>query len=146
MKTKRVILASSICVALLVCGMTVYALNNQENPNTSEELAYEVIPTNDNAEPVTGEQQHQILEKQLASRIRDSILSIDKVQDCSVSIHIGNTSDVQIILSHQNNDMLSDSDIQSIAAQLIGSVPALDSENITITDNMNNTYPVGDKT
>ena len=145
MRINKIILVIGVCGALLICGMTAYAFSSQEKPYKSEERAYDVIPTRGDEEPITDEKRNQALEKHLASRIRDLILSIEKIQDCSVSIHIDSVSVAEIILTLRNNEMLSNSDIQSIALLLRGCIPDIEYENIVITDNLNNLYPINAK-
>ena len=142
MKIKRTILAIGVCGALFIGGFAVYAFSYQEKPNTSEEITYVEITADGSANPITEEQKQQFIEEQIAVRIRETLRSFDKIQDCSTNIHIGSEPAAEIRLMLKNGEMLSDSDTQPIVALLMGCVLNLKLENISITDNMDNRYPI----
>jgi hypothetical protein len=145
MKIRKIILAISFCGAIFVGGLAIYAFSNQETPYRSEEITYVEFKPTGNAEPFTDEQKNRILEEHLTTRIKEVILKIGNIEDCIVNIHVRDASVAEIILTIANNEPLSYSDTQSIAKFLKGSVPHLEYENISITDNMNTTYQLDDE-
>ena len=102
----------------------------------NEEIAHAEIPSEGHSEPITDEQKQQFIEEQIEGRIREAILSFDKIEECSVSIRIGNKSLAEVILSLNDIGVLSESEVQSIAVLIKGIVPDLEDENILISQSV----------
>ena len=104
---------------------------------------------------VTDSQSLRLAEYQKSEDIRSQIITSEKIQSCKANVIFGATSPYignkttkeaicSVVLTLKRGETLTGEEAQSIAEIVRTSVPGIKYENISITDSLLKSYPVGD--
>ena len=152
--------AKATCVVLLICICAVCAgclFGNKEHFSPGDESESTVGQdertilrlSDENLAGLTGDEAKVQYNTLVESTIRDHVLLLEGIRDCSVAIKqnelvsdfvtvdsvVSTAVSVEVILS-DGNDRLSENEVQEIVKQLRSNIVGISIENISICDNL----------
>gem|GEM_PF-4669256 len=105
----------------------------ESNAGNEAMIFFEDLPSFTNGGfQVTSDHAQSLYELNTATLIREMLLNFDKIQDCTVTVQLGDEPGVDMLLTTNDSDSVSDTDIQSFMEIARGMIRDIKDENINI--------------